>query len=131
MTVVRILSLYKVNMEDKILTIQTDSSIAVGDSNIRVAFYTAIGFFVEMAQMLEFNLRKLICYHKSVLEIEEGEIAKDRVESICSEYDAFDSIKDGSPRYVMSLDKIDTSHNGVTHINIEDFLLGRADLQLS
>ena len=47
------------------------------------------------------------------------------------EYDAFDSIKDGSPRYVMSLDKIDTSHNGVTHINIEDFLLGRADLQLS
>lgn len=47
------------------------------------------------------------------------------------EYDAFDSIKDGSPRYVMSLDKIDTSHNGITHINIEDFLEGRVDLKLS
>ena len=89
MAVVRILSLYKVNMEDKILTIQTDSSIADGDSNTRVAFYTAIGFFVEIAQMLEFNLRRLICYHKSVSEIEEGEITKDRVESVCSKYDKY------------------------------------------
>ena len=47
------------------------------------------------------------------------------------EYDAFDSIKDGSPRYVMSLDKIDTSHNGITHLNIEDFLLNKIDIKLS
>lgn len=47
------------------------------------------------------------------------------------EYDAFDSIKDGSPRYVMSLDKIDTSHNGITHLNIEDFLLNKVDIKLS
>lgn len=47
------------------------------------------------------------------------------------EYEAFDSIKDGRPRYVLSLDKVDSSHNGVTHLNIEDFLLGRVDIMLS
>lgn len=47
------------------------------------------------------------------------------------EYDAFDSIKDGCPRYVMSLDKIDTSHDGVTHLNIEDFLLNKVDIKLT
>ena len=47
------------------------------------------------------------------------------------EYDAFDSIRDGSPRYVMSLDKIDTSHNGITHLNIEDFLLNKVEIKLT
>lgn len=36
-----------------------------------------------------------------------------------------------SSRYVMSLDKIDTSYNGITHLNIEDFLLNKVDIKLS
>lgn len=47
------------------------------------------------------------------------------------EYGAFDKIKDNSPKYVFSLDKKDTSHNGITHVNILEFLLGKVDINLS
>jgi predicted AAA+ superfamily ATPase len=47
------------------------------------------------------------------------------------EYEAFDSLKDGRPRYVLSLDKIDSSHGGITHVNIEDFLLRKTDFFVS
>ena len=47
------------------------------------------------------------------------------------EYKAFDKIKDHSPKYVLSLDKKDTSNNGITHLNIMDFLLGKEDIHLS
>lgn len=51
--------------------------------------------------------------------------------TIKREFDAFKPIKDASPKYVLSLDKIDMSHDGITHINIEDFLLHKKDLFLS
>ena len=47
------------------------------------------------------------------------------------EYGTFLKIRDNSPKYVMSLDKKDTSNNGITHINIIDFLLGKIDVYLS
>jgi len=47
------------------------------------------------------------------------------------EYGAFDRIKDHSPKYVLSLDKKDTSHNGIAHLNALDFLKGKVDLMLS
>jgi len=47
------------------------------------------------------------------------------------EYGAFKNIKDASPKYVLSLDNVDTSRNGITHINIEDFLTGRVDLNIT
>ena len=34
------------------------------------------------------------------------------------EYGTLDKIRDNSPKYVISLDKKDTSRNGITHINI-------------
>ena len=40
-------------------------------------------------------------------------------------------IRDNSPKYVFSLDKKDTSRNGVTHINIIDFLMNKVDLMFS
>lgn len=52
-------------------------------------------------------------------------------ETIKREFEAFKPIKDASPKYVLSLDKIDLSHNGITHINIEDFLLHKKDLFLA
>ena len=39
------------------------------------------------------------------------------------EFGAFDSIDDNYPKYVISLDKIDFSRNGIIHKNIIDFLL--------
>ena len=47
------------------------------------------------------------------------------------EFGAFDKIADPSPKYVLSLDKVDLSHDGITHINIKDFLLHKKDLFLS
>lgn len=52
-------------------------------------------------------------------------------EIIRREFDAFKPIKNASPKYVLSLDKMDFSHDGITHINIEDFLLHKKELILS
>lgn len=49
-------------------------------------------------------------------------------ETITREFDAFKSIKDASPKYVFSLDRFDYSRDGITHINIVDFLLGKVDI---
>ncbi len=51
--------------------------------------------------------------------------------TIDSEFNAFSPIKDASPKYVLSLDKIDMSKNGITHLNIIDFLENKVDLFLS
>ena len=45
--------------------------------------------------------------------------------------DAFSPISDSSPKYVLSLDKVDMSRDGICHLNIVDFLLGKVDLYLS
>lgn len=49
-------------------------------------------------------------------------------ETIAREFGAFKPISDASPKYVMSLDKIDMSRDGIGHINIVDFLLRRRDV---
>lgn len=77
------------NMKDKHFAIQFNEEIAKGNNEIRIAFYANIGFFIEVAQMFEFNLRKLICYERSVKEIEQGEITKENVERICAKYDQY------------------------------------------
>lgn len=75
--------------KDQIISIQFNPDIAQGRYDIRVSFYANIGFFIEVAQMFEFNLRKLICYERSVKEIEQGEISKENVERICAKYDQY------------------------------------------
>ena len=52
-------------------------------------------------------------------------------ETITREFSAFSPIKDASPKYVLSLDTIDMSRNGITHLNIIDFLTHKKDLFLS
>lgn len=52
-------------------------------------------------------------------------------ETIKREFGAYSRITDASPKYVMSLDRVDLSHDGIIHLNIVDFLLGRKDLMLS
>lgn len=43
--------------------------------------------------------------------------------TINREFGAFDFINDNNPKYVISLDKINYSRNGIKHVNIFDFLL--------
>ncbi len=52
-------------------------------------------------------------------------------EIIRREFGAYARITDASPKYVMSLDRIDMSHDGIVHLNIIDFLLRRSDLMLT
>lgn len=49
-------------------------------------------------------------------------------ETIQREFGAYKPITDASPKYVMSLDKIDMSRDGIVHLNIIDFLLRKKDL---
>lgn len=52
-------------------------------------------------------------------------------ETIKREFGAFKPITDASPKYVMSLDKIDMSSDGIAHINIVDFLLHKKELTVT
>ena len=52
-------------------------------------------------------------------------------ETIRREFGAYSMITDASPKYVLSLDKINMSHDGIVHMNIIDFLLGKEDLMLT
>lgn len=52
-------------------------------------------------------------------------------ETIKREFGSYDKITDASPKYVLSLDKIDLSHDGIEHLNIIDFLLHKVSLHLS
>ncbi len=70
-------------------TIQCNSSIAKDSGETSISFYANIGFFIELAQMFEFNLRKLLCYELSVKEIEQGELTEERITAICSKYDQY------------------------------------------
>ncbi|MDD3106777.1 MAG: hypothetical protein PHP65_03105 [Bacilli bacterium] len=47
------------------------------------------------------------------------------------EFGAFDSVRDPSPKYVLSLDDFDMSKDGIIHLNIEDWLLNKIDITLS
>lgn len=47
------------------------------------------------------------------------------------EYGAFSKVDDHCLKYVFSLDFKDTSHDGITHINIIDFLLHKVDISFN
>ena len=44
-------------------------------------------------------------------------------ETIEREFSVYDSIRDNFPKYVVSMDELDMSRNGIRHRNIRDFLL--------
>ncbi|MCH4207720.1 MAG: ATP-binding protein [Solobacterium sp.] len=52
-------------------------------------------------------------------------------ETIAREFGAYQSVHDASPKYVLSLDRLDMSRDGITHMNLVDFLLHRKELMIS
>ena len=46
-------------------------------------------------------------------------------EVIKREFGAFKYVDDNFPKYVITMDKINYSQNGIIHLNLEDFLLGK------
>ena len=47
----------------------------------------------------------------------------DNIDTIEREFGAFKKIEDNYPKYVISLDKVDLSRDGIIHLNLIDFLL--------
>lgn len=64
------------------------------------------------------------CYIQVAFSIMDEEVAK-------REFDAFKSIKDASPKYVLTLDNFDLSRDGIIHKNIEDYLKDQFELDFS
>lgn len=52
-------------------------------------------------------------------------------ETVNREFGAFSPIRDSAPKYVLSLDQINLSRDGIMHINIVDFLLNKEELFMS
>ena len=52
-------------------------------------------------------------------------------ETIEREFGAFKPISDASPKFVLSMDRMDFSRDGISHLNIVDFLLGKKDILLT
>ena len=44
-------------------------------------------------------------------------------ETVAREFNVFNEIKYNYPKYVLSLDEVNLSQNGIIHQNIRDFLL--------
>lgn len=44
-------------------------------------------------------------------------------ETVAREFGALESVGDNYPKYVLSLDEVDFSRNGIRHLNVRDFLL--------
>lgn len=70
--------------------------------------------------------------------IKEGKKCFIQVSYLCAgpetaerEFGAYKPIEDASPKYVLSLDKVDLSRNGIAHMNIIDFLLYKKELALT
>ncbi len=47
------------------------------------------------------------------------------------EFGAFSPIKDASPKFVLTMDRLDMSHDGIVHYNIIDFLEEKVDIVLT
>ena len=88
------------------------------------------GYEVRYGKMIDGEIDFVAIKNKKKCLIQVAYSLKD-YDTLDREYGAFGKIKDNSPKYVFSLDKKDTSHNGITHINIIDFLLGNVDITLS
>lgn len=70
------------------------------------------------------NFEKVLTSFRATLNCSNGQ------ETIDREFGAFKPIADAAPKYVLSLDRIDYSRNGVCHLNIVDFLLGKKEIVL-
>lgn len=51
-------------------------------------------------------------------------------ETIEREFGAYKPITDAAPKYVMSLDRVDYSRDGISHINLIDFLLNKKEITM-
>ena len=105
----------------KDIQIQFNSDISKDNTEVRIAFYTNIGFFIEVAQILEFNLRKLICYELSVKEIK-------KYEELLKRYERNEA------RYVLQLPEnyVTISINlGFGKAELESLILALAELDLT
>ncbi len=138
--------IYQVNRQDLIgkQTLSTNEKYYIADHGIREAVFGGnmrdINLILENIVFLELLRRG---YHVTVGKSGNREVdfVCDRhgeklyiqvtyllasEETIAREFGVYDSIRDNYPKYVVSLDEFDMSHNGIKHRNIRDFLLAES-----
>jgi len=127
-------------VDNGIRIVQADSPSYMGSFFLENAVYNELvarGYDVNVGKKhngeIDFVVSKngKYCYIQVAYHLTNTKGPDEKKTAYEREYDAFEAIKDGRPRYVFSLDKIDSSHNGITHINIEDYFLGKIDITLS
>lgn len=136
---------YKVNREDlsgkQILS--TNEKYYIADHGIREAVYGGnmrdINLVLENIVYLELRRRGYT--------VRVGKIGQREIDFVCTfkaqklyvqvtyllatpetverEFSVYDLVKDNFPKYVVSLDEIDMSRNGIKHMNIRDFITAK------
>ena len=108
----------------------TDNSLNVGSSleNMVYLYLVSNGYEVSVGRIGNMECDFIVrtpnqgyCYIQVTYSLMSDEI-KER------EYRPFRSIKDGYPRYIISLDKYRNQQEGVNHINAIDLFLGKVSL---
>lgn len=111
----------------------TDNSLNIGSSleNVIYLFLVSNGFEVSVGRIgnleCDFIVRtpeQSYCYIQVTYSLQAGD-QKSTLQLKEREYRPFRSIKDGYPRYIISLDKYRDHQEGVNHINAVDLLLGK------
>ena len=74
-----------------------------------------------MEDLFSFSSISEIIGEFSVLSVVTYLLASEK--TVNREFGAYDRIRDNFPKYVVSLDELDMSRNGIKHRNIRDFLL--------
>ena len=88
------------------------------------------GYAVKYAKLRDGEIDFVAIKNKKKCFIQVAYSIKDE-KAFKREYSSFDKVKDHAPKFVMTLDKKDTSNNGVTHLNVIDFLTHKVDITLS
>ena len=124
--------------------LQVDDKFYIVDHGLREAIYG------NNLRDIELTLENIVCieclrrgYHLSIGRVNEHEIdficekGKDRIYIQVSylmenestrvrEFSVFSKIQDNFPKYVVTMDEIDFSQNGIKHVKVWDFLLNDA-----
>ena len=108
--------------------VELDDTFAL--ENIVYNELLARGYKVQYGKLREGEIDFIAIKNKKKCLIQVAYSVKEQ-KAFDREYGVFDNVTDASPKYVITTDKKDTSHNGITHLNLVDFLLEKVDISLS
>jgi len=143
--------IYKVSRNDLIAKsiLKTEEKYYIADHGIREAIvgsnqasielvlenivYTELiirGYSVYIGKAKEYEI-DFVCKKQNQIEYYQVCYLMETEDTRNREFGVYQYVEDNYPKYVISMDSIDFSHNGIMHKNIEDFLLKEYQVLLS